>query len=102
MRRPCRSRRRSNKARRPDLLDEIINACQYEAKRSFVDEAPVSTLLMPAADHVLRPEDTACRTRRDRRVGSSGMRLQMAGTRPEEHHDDAGQAQVNSILSSGL
>ena len=36
--------RRSNKARGPDLLEEVIDACQSKAQRGLVDEAPVADL----------------------------------------------------------
>jgi hypothetical protein len=49
------------KPRRPDLVDETIDACEREAQRGLVDEAPIAHLLMHAADHDLGP---AHRTRR--------------------------------------
>lgn len=55
--------RRSNKAHGPDLVEEVIHACQRKAQRGLVDDAPVADLLMHAADHDLGSKH---RTRRDR------------------------------------
>jgi hypothetical protein len=44
---------RTNRARCPDLVKEIIHTRKREAKHGFVDEAAVAHLLMHAADHDL-------------------------------------------------